>query len=220
MHDGGPQRCLFALPILSQREKPSALAGSCTNQYQCLNLHRKFGKRHCRDRDSGWIFWILPFRGGGGGSLVSPLVCSSSFQTLADVVRATDADPLNLLWAAKQFHDGTIFSGLIFISIIFSCASFLLLTTFPGWILDEDSMGSEREVKLFTSRPVCLVALACTAIAAIFSFISALWQHLSAAATISIVKAFGYGYVNGHVGTIAMVFGWGGIALMAVTMLG
>lgn len=149
-----------------------------------------------------------------------PLVCSKSFQTLADVVRGLDADPLNLLWAAQQFHDGTIFSGLIFISIILSLACFLLLSTFPGWHEEEGSDGSEREVKPFPSRPVSTVALFCITIAGIFSLVSALWQHLSAAATVSMVKAFGYGYVRGHVGTIAMVLGWGGITLIAVVTVG
>lgn len=151
------------------------------------------------------------------------LVCSNSFQTLADVVRGADAnaDPLDLLRAAKQFHNGTIFSGLIFISIFLSLAYFILLSTFPGWHeSDGDGEGDEACIKPFPSRPVSYVALFCITISSLFSLISALWQHLSAAATVSIVKAFGYGYVRGHVGTAAMVLGWGGTALTAVASLG
>lgn len=156
----------------------------------------------------------------GRGSFLPPLVCSKNFQTLADVVHGTKADPLDLLHAAKHFHDGTIFSGLVFISIIMSSVSFFLLATFPGWHEEVDSVGSDREVKSFPSRSISILALACVTVASVFSVISALWQHLSAAATVSMVKAFGHGYARGHVGTTAMVFGWGGMALLSLTMMG
>lgn len=40
--------------------------------------------------------------------------CSTDAASLATLIQDTgSSDPLNLLYVAKQFHDGTIFSGLM-----------------------------------------------------------------------------------------------------------
>lgn len=50
---------------------------------------------------------------------LGPTVCSGDLSVLAAIVQDTSSaegtapDPLNLLWIAKQFYDGTIFSGLM-----------------------------------------------------------------------------------------------------------
>jgi len=51
-----------------------------------------------------------------GGPALPSVICSSTLDDLAAsmaVVGNGSADPLNLLWAAKSFHDGVIFSGLM-----------------------------------------------------------------------------------------------------------
>lgn len=162
----------------------------------------------------------------GVKSLSTSLVCSKSLDTLASSVRDTDVDPLNLLEAAKEFYDSSIFSGLIFTSIALSFACCLLLLTYRSWFEEVDSAASVGSYvsrstvpKPFDSRHFSTAALVCLALSSLFSFISALWQHLSAAATVSMVKVFGYGYARGRIGTTAMVLGWGGAALTSIVMV-
>jgi len=63
-------------------------------------------------------------------------------------------------------------------------------------------------------------SLGIVSIAALLGLISALWQHLSTAATTVMVKTLTYNSVAGHVGTAAMVLGWAGAAICVVVALG
>jgi hypothetical protein len=50
------------------------------------------------------------------GPALPPVICSSNLGDVAASIAVVDngiADPLNLLWAAKSFHDSVIFSGLV-----------------------------------------------------------------------------------------------------------
>ncbi|KEZ40374.1 Uncharacterized protein SAPIO_CDS8228 [Scedosporium apiospermum] len=145
--------------------------------------------------------------------------CSNDIGALQQSVDGHD--PLNLMWMAKKFHDETIFSGLIFIAIIFAFACVcLLLVSFPSWHREYDSDDSEIEVKPFPSRQIVQASLGIVSIAALLGLISALWQHLSTAATTVMVKTLTYNSVVGHVGTAAMVLGWVGAAIFVVVALG
>ncbi|KYK54742.1 hypothetical protein DCS_06702 [Drechmeria coniospora] len=165
----------------------------------------------------------LQARVGYFGICVNPdggsWLCSNNATALAKEV-SVDQDPLNLIWLASQFKDMIVFPYLIIIAIIFAFICLLLLATFPGWHEEEDSEGSEREVKPFPSRPVSQVALAIIFIASIFILVSVLWQHTASVAASIIAQDFGNGVVKSGVGTSAMVMGWFSFTLLIIVTIG
>jgi len=106
------------------------------------------------------------------------------------------------------------------IAIIFAFICFLLLATFPGWHEEEDSEGSEREVKPFPSRPVSQIALAIIFIASIFILVSVLWQHTASVAASIIAQDFGNGSVMSGIGSSAMALGWFSFTLFIIVTIG
>lgn len=150
----------------------------------------------------------------GGGWL-----CSNNATALANEI-SVDEDPLNLLWLASQFKDMIVFPYLIIIAIIFAFICLLLLATFPGWHEEDDSEGSEREVKPFPSRFVSQISLAIIFVSAIFVLVSVLWQHTASVAASVITSDFGNGSVRSGIGTSAMVMGWFSFALLIVVTIG
>ncbi|OIW26524.1 membrane fusion mating protein FIG1 [Coniochaeta ligniaria NRRL 30616] len=165
----------------------------------------------------------LQTRVGYFGICVNPdggsWLCSNNATALANEV-SVDQDPLNLIWLASQFKDMIVFPYLIIIAIIFAFICLLLLATFPGWHEEEDSEGSEREVKPFPSRPVSQIALAIIFIASIFILVSVLWQHTASVAASIIAQDFGNGSVLSGVGTSAMVMGWFSFTLLIIVTIG
>ncbi|KAK4097672.1 hypothetical protein N658DRAFT_561616 [Parathielavia hyrcaniae] len=148
--------------------------------------------------------------------------CSTDADSLAALLQGIGwSDPLNLLYVAKSFRDNTIFSGLIFICIILGAFCVALLSTFPNEHTEQGfDSDSERVVKPFPSRTVSRLALFLVLAASIFALIAALWQHLSSAATSTMVGTLMYGTVSGQTGTGAMALGWVGTALLVVVMIG
>ncbi|KAJ9143210.1 Membrane fusion mating protein FIG1 [Coniochaeta hoffmannii] len=165
----------------------------------------------------------LQARVGYFGICVNPdggsWLCSNNATSLVTQV-SVDQDPLNLIWLASQFKDMIVFPYLIIIAIIFAFICLLLLATFPGWHEEEDSEGSEREVKPFPSRPVSQIALAIIFIASIFILVSVLWQHTASVAASIIAQDFGNGSVLSGVGTSAMVMGWFSFTLLIIVTIG
>ncbi|KAL6852732.1 hypothetical protein ACO1O0_007280 [Amphichorda felina] len=146
-------------------------------------------------------------------------LCSNNATALANEVDV-DQDPLNLIWLAAQFKDMIVFPYLIIIAIVFAFICFILLATFPGWHEEDDSDGSERDVKPFPSRAVSQVALAIIFIASIFILVSVLWQHTASVAASVIAQDFGNGSVKSGVGTSAMVMGWFSFTLLIIVTIG
>jgi hypothetical protein len=106
------------------------------------------------------------------------------------------------------------------IAIIFAFICLLLLATFPGWHEEEDSEGSEREVKPFPSRFVSQISLAIIFVASIFILVSVLWQHTASVAASIIAQDLGNGSVKSGVGTSAIAMGWFSFALLIVVTIG
>lgn len=146
-------------------------------------------------------------------------LCNNNATALANDL-SVDQDPLNLVWLAGQFKDMIVFPYLLIIAIIFAFVCFLLLATFPGWHDEEDSEGSEHEIKPFPSRPVSQIALAIIFIASIFVLVSVLWQHTASVAASIIAQDFGNGSVRSGVGTSAIVMGWFSFALLIIVTIG
>jgi hypothetical protein len=96
----------------------------------------------------------------------------------------------------------------------------LCLWTFPGWHEEEDASGSEREVKPFPSRPVSYIALSFCVAASLVSFVAILWQHIVSSAAGIMGEGLSYGSISAHVGTVAMVLGWGGFFVNTIVAIG
>ena len=107
-----------------------------------------------------------------------------------------------------------------FTSIPLIAIAILLLTTFPGWHEEEDSDGTEVEVKRFPSKPISYVVLVVLTIVSLLTFVSVLWQHITSSAAATMGQSLSYGTVEGHVGTVAMVLGWGAVLCNLIAALG
>jgi hypothetical protein len=146
--------------------------------------------------------------------------CSSDTNGLAQQI-GPENDPLNLIGAASKFRDDVLFSGLLFMAIILSFFSFLLLATFPGWHEERDlTTGSDVDVKPFPSRPVSLVTLSCATVAAIMCLIASLWQHVGSVGAAAMAETVNYGNVRTDVGAGAMAMAWTGFTLMTSVAIG
>lgn len=124
-----------------------------------------------------------------------------------------DRGVLFLTFLSPSFHTRPANPSCRYAAIPLGVIAILLLSTFPGWHEEADAEGSEREVKPFPSRPVSQAVLVALAIASVFLFVSILWQHVSSSAAATMVHGLAYGTAKGHVGSVAMVLGWGGVFL-------
>lgn len=95
-----------------------------------------------------------------------------------------------------------------------------LLATFPGWHVETDEAGSERDVKPFPSRPVSQVAMAALILATLLALVSMMWQHTASVAAATMAEDMAYGTVKAEVGPAAVALGWIGLALLAIPALG
>lgn len=101
----------------------------------------------------------------------------------------------------------------------FSILSFLLLSTFPSWHEEENSEGSEREIKPFPSRPVSLVVLAFLGISAMMTLLSVFWQQMVTSEAVTLMGIVTSGVVQVEVGAAAMGLGWAIFFLNAVSFI-
>lgn len=92
--------------------------------------------------------------------------------------------------------------------------------TYPRWHTQEDSEGSEIQVKVLPNQGITLTAVGLSFIASVMTLMSAFWQHLSSSASITMVQALTYGAVTGHVGAGAMSIGWVATALCLLVFIG
>ncbi|KAH7303199.1 Ca2+ regulator and membrane fusion protein Fig1-domain-containing protein [Stachybotrys elegans] len=129
-------------------------------------------------------------------------------------------DPLNVIYAANEFRRDVVFVALLFVSIVLALLSILLISTFPAWHEEENSDGSDREVKPFPPRRVSKACFLLLFIASVLSLLTSFWQHLSSAAASSMAEIFTYNNVRGNVGAGAMALGWLSTFLLAVTCVG
>ncbi|KAL0929891.1 uncharacterized protein CTRU02_215100 [Colletotrichum truncatum] len=150
-------------------------------------------------------------------------VCSRDIQTLESFFRRTQPgeahDPLQILRVGEKFKYEVIFTGLIFISIVFSFIAFILLETFPAWAETEDPEASDNEPKPFPSRPVSMIVLVCLFFSSLCSLLAGFWQHLSSSAAIAMGSVFSQGAVEGHVCAGAMALGWISFFLLTLSFL-
>jgi hypothetical protein len=68
--------------------------------------------------------------------------------------------------------------------------------------------GSDVDVKPFPSRVVLMACLACTGLASLFAFTSALWQHTAAATAATVLETSAVSLIKGGVGTVGTALAW------------
>ena len=95
-----------------------------------------------------------------------------------------------------------------------------LLASFPGWRVEIDERGSERDVKPFPSRAASQTACGLSAIATFLALISSLWQHTAAVAAATTAENMGYGYVKSDVGAAAVGLGWAAFGTLVLPFVG
>ncbi|KAJ5259309.1 Ca2+ regulator and membrane fusion protein Fig1-domain-containing protein [Penicillium angulare] len=153
-------------------------------------------------------------------------ICSTSAKSLANTIKLSSSlvngtrDPLNLIYIANAFKEDIVFDGLLFIVIFAAVLASILLSTFPGWHEEIDDGESEVEVKPFPARKVTHAVLITSGVGLSFAFVSVLWQHINSAAAASMAEKMSYGQITGHVGSAAMTFGWAGVALISIVVIG
>ncbi|KAJ8064150.1 hypothetical protein OCU04_006504 [Sclerotinia nivalis] len=150
--------------------------------------------------------------------------CSESAKILANMFGTsgeTNLDPLNIIRIADTVRKRIAFDGLLYISLTFALITITILSFIPSWKTEKDSdTGSEREVKPFPSRKISNTVCAASGSAAIFAFVSVLWQHLAAVSALKIIENMSYGGLMGKVGTNSMVVGWLGVLMLWLAFMG
>lgn len=102
-------------------------------------------------------------------------------------------------------------------AIALSVLCFVALTSFPDWHEENNGdTGSEIWVKPFPSRSTLTLCLVGSALSMMFMLASALWQHVAAASTKSLIEAGSQGFAAAHVGAAAMALVWIGLMSSAV----
>jgi hypothetical protein len=79
------------------------------------------------------------------------------------------------------------------------------------WRTETDDEGSERDVRPFPSKLETRSILGLLVVATMLALVSILWQHIVSSAVVGLSQNLSYGTIRGHVGTVAMVLGWGGV---------
>lgn len=102
------------------------------------------------------------------------------------------------------------------VATVLAGLSSLVLISFP----EVDETGSEREVKLFASRPASQMTLTMMGFASLLVMISIIWQHTASVASATTIQDMAYGTVHAKVGVVAMALGWSGLALLILSTLG
>ena len=59
-------------------------------------------------------------------------ICKSGARELMQLI-GMEGDPLNLIGTVSKFQGDVVFSGLLFMAMVLSIISCLLMSTFPGW---------------------------------------------------------------------------------------
>ena len=109
-----------------------------------------------------------------------------------------------------QKRSDTIFS---IISLVLDLIQIFLYFTYPGWHTEEDSEGSDREVKPFPSKAVTMFGLLFSCSCSIGLYVATVWQHIASAAAGASVQGLRYGLVEVGTGTAAATLAWLGAAL-------
>lgn len=95
------------------------------------------------------------------------------------------------------------------------------MSTFPGWHEEFDAELSEDiNIRPFPSRTTSRVALVAQGSASLFFLAAALWQHVAAAASASMISTVAQDRLSGHVGPAATTLAWLTFVLAMVPFIG
>lgn len=107
------------------------------------------------------------------------------------------------------------------LSVVFTSVTMAGLATFPGWHEETDQeTGSMVALKPFPSRQVSGVCAVCMILSTLFSLTAAIWQHVAATSSASVIEyAFDKGW-DTEVGSIAAGLVWASFFMNAIVMIG
>lgn len=101
--------------------------------------------------------------------------------------------------------------------IVLAFIAVLGLASFPEWHDETSEAGSLREVRNFPSRGISNLAFGALVIAGLLQVICSVWQHVAAAASTSLGKAFNDQGAGFHVGKAAIGLCWSASFLILFT---
>lgn len=102
----------------------------------------------------------------------------------------------------------------------FSALAFTGLATFPGWHEERSSeTGSDIDIKPFPSRRVSKLCCMALGMASFFLMVSALWQHIAAAAASTMASSATQDVLQGSVGPSATALIWISFVLTTIVLL-
>ena len=147
-------------------------------------------------------------------------MCSSNAYALAQQLGITN-DPLDLIGAMSKFRSRVLFSGLLFMAIILTLLSMLLVFSFPNWKTKHDPQtGSYVDVRSLPTRFKLRMALSLAFVAAMLLVIASLWQHIGAVGAAAMADITYYGNVKSHIGKSGVALVWVGCVVEVIAVLG
>ncbi|PSN63716.1 hypothetical protein BS50DRAFT_623427 [Corynespora cassiicola Philippines] len=149
----------------------------------------------------------------GSGDDQGQWICKGSVSSLMATRRFTD--PLGIAKMAEDAKSEVFFPGLLLASTGLAFIAVILLIRYPGWQagwqeeIKEDT-GSDVSTKIepYPFNNLILSCLSATALGAIFTLTSALWQHTAAATAATLLEISAVSAVKASVGNTGMALGW------------
>ncbi|KAI4800498.1 hypothetical protein E4T44_10091 [Aureobasidium sp. EXF-8845] len=126
----------------------------------------------------------------------------------------------NLVGLLHHFQSGVLFPGVLILSVVLTSVTVAIMATFPGWHEETNlETGSAVDVKPFPSPKVLRFCVACMFLSTLFSLTAAIWQHVAATSSASVLDyAFDKGW-DTEVGSVAAGLVWTFFFMNAIVML-
>ncbi|KAK2760348.1 hypothetical protein FQN54_002417 [Arachnomyces sp. PD_36] len=121
-------------------------------------------------------------------------LCSRSAEDLANIIRENNTEE------EAAGHDP--------LNLIWMAKDFTSQSVFSGLIFATISV---RQLKY------CVVAI--LAVASLLALVSVLWQHIVSSSALAMGHSLSYGAIGGNIGTVAIVLGWGGVLVDALSVM-
>lgn len=112
------------------------------------------------------------------------------------------------------------FNSFASIPLTFICLVSLAVMDIRGPRREEKDEDSREQ--LYTRLPSKwqnYFVMAIMVVTTILTSVSVLWQHIVSSAAVALGQNLSYGTVQGQVGTVAMVLGWGGVFVDVLSVL-
>jgi len=145
--------------------------------------------------------------------------CATDHSGLARIYQAED--PLGVIAMGMELKDNVFYPGFLLGSAGLAFLIILLLATWPGRDEELDlEDGSDVVVTASYSRAVTTSSWFLSALATIFAFASALWQHTSSVTAATILESSTLGAVEAAIGIVSTGLSWLVFLLCTIACIG